>query len=687
MTYKLFPLLLFVLFLCFSISAQQTADSLGIRTLEEVTVQGFADKGSSADVAGSIGVLNTEALQAANPSSPAFAFNTLSGVRLEQRAEGSYRFSIRGSSLRSPFGVRNVKFYWNGIPITEASGRTHLNLLDMSSYAQAEVIKGPAGSLYGAGAGGAVQLNTFSAPQQATLQATYLLGSDNYQQRQLSYQQYSNEKGWKVLYSRRKSDGYREQNFLDRNFFQLSNKGEINSSTKVAFHSLYSDLGYGVPGGLNREQYLENPQQARSGSVEKKVAVYHSMLLAGATLTKDFNDHWSNETTVYAWFGDFEMPFNFNYETQEQLERGGRSTFQWENNINDNLQVKATFGGEWQRGDKEGFNYGNTAGNPDTLRFADNLQTDQWFLFAQVQALFNSGLKLEAGLSYNRTQIDLHRISDQQQDTTFRKDLAFDPVLVPRLAISYPISPSLKTYFSYSLGYSVPTLDEIRTDDLFINEDLQPEKLHNLELGFKFRRERLQADLTLFRGQLFEAITSFSQANSPYNRFQNAGEVQQLGLEAQVSWEIIRQTKAIEAWTVSTAITAYRFQFEEYATGDDNLSGKDVPGVPNVYQTVSTELQLKSGLYAGIQGFYSSDLPVDNLNTETADAYFFANANIGYQIKLSPMVLDLNLRVYNLSDTKFSLGNDINAFGNRYFQPAPARRIYAGATLRWLVGS
>ena len=49
--------------------------------------------------------------------------NTIPGVRMESRGDGgSRRISIRGSSLRAPFGVRNVKMYWNGIPVTSPDG-------------------------------------------------------------------------------------------------------------------------------------------------------------------------------------------------------------------------------------------------------------------------------------------------------------------------------------------------------------------------------------------------------------------------------------------------------------------------------------------------------------------------------------------------------------------------------------
>jgi iron complex outermembrane receptor protein len=48
---------------------------------------------------------------------------------MEERSPGSYRLNIRGSSLRSPFGVRNVKIYYNNIPFTDPGGNTYLNSL------------------------------------------------------------------------------------------------------------------------------------------------------------------------------------------------------------------------------------------------------------------------------------------------------------------------------------------------------------------------------------------------------------------------------------------------------------------------------------------------------------------------------------------------------------------------------
>src|SRR5690554_4805881 len=86
------------------------------------------------------------------------ALNTVAGIRMEERSPGSYRLAMRGSLIRSPFGIRNVKVYIDEFPLTDAGGNTYLNLLDPSAISSIHVLKGPDGSLYGANSGGVIRM-------------------------------------------------------------------------------------------------------------------------------------------------------------------------------------------------------------------------------------------------------------------------------------------------------------------------------------------------------------------------------------------------------------------------------------------------------------------------------------------------------------------------------------------------
>src|SRR5690606_20607091 len=109
----------FILFIMMLSVATVSAQVDSTRMLQEVVIDAFETNRRLQEVPASIGILRKTELDRFTNASLLSAVNTLPGVRMEERSPGSYRFSIRGSSLRSPFGVRNVKVYWNGLPFTD----------------------------------------------------------------------------------------------------------------------------------------------------------------------------------------------------------------------------------------------------------------------------------------------------------------------------------------------------------------------------------------------------------------------------------------------------------------------------------------------------------------------------------------------------------------------------------------
>ena len=131
-----------------------------VNDLDSVFVIAFRSKINTQNIPVSVAQVSSKVLAQEINATLLPAFNTITGVRMEQRSPASYRISIRGSSLRSPFGIRNVKVYWNQIPFTDPTGNTYLNLLPTSLINGADIIKGPVGAVYGLGTGGAVLLQS-----------------------------------------------------------------------------------------------------------------------------------------------------------------------------------------------------------------------------------------------------------------------------------------------------------------------------------------------------------------------------------------------------------------------------------------------------------------------------------------------------------------------------------------------
>src|SRR6201998_2768167 len=117
-----FIICVFLISDCFAPRAPDSLRRDTTKHLSQVTVTGYLIEQPVLSVPASVSVLTPAQLQLQPGNSLVPALNTVPGVRMEERSPGSYRLSIRGSLLRSPFGVRDVKIYFDEMPLTDAGG-------------------------------------------------------------------------------------------------------------------------------------------------------------------------------------------------------------------------------------------------------------------------------------------------------------------------------------------------------------------------------------------------------------------------------------------------------------------------------------------------------------------------------------------------------------------------------------
>src|SRR5688572_24435718 len=279
--------LIILLCLPFSVVIAQTevTDTALAQVLEEVIVKGYEQNRQLKEVGAPVSVISRQQLQRFGPGSILPAVNAAPGVRMEERSPGSYRLNIRGSSLRSPFGVRNVKIYWNDIPFTDPGGNTYLNQLSFFNFNSLEIIKGPAGSLYGAGTGGAILINSNAEqPVQSLLVnllgGSYDLGSLNIQLNQ-GKETFRNT----FNFSHQQSHGYRHHTSMRRDVITWQTQLASGKKETLRFNFLYGDLFYETPGALTKAEYEKDPRSARPAagsfpSADKaKAAIYQKTWL------------------------------------------------------------------------------------------------------------------------------------------------------------------------------------------------------------------------------------------------------------------------------------------------------------------------------------------------------------------------------------------------------------------------
>ncbi len=654
--------------------------------LPEVVVKAYEQNRPIEEVPGSIHRLSEEEIGRFDQTSLLASTNVVPGVRLEERSPGSYRVSIRGSSIRAPFGVRNVKIYWNGMPLTEPGGDTQLNFIDLVNIDGMEVIKGPAGSIYGAGTGGAMLLET--NPDRNGAEAGYMGGSYGLQRTYVKVQTGNNTDRYGIRIAHQQTDGYREHSAFERLVAQLSTQHELSNDRQLNAHLLYTNLSYQIPGGLNPEQYLENRRQARPGgpfsSVATNASINYDVLISNLSHSIR-KENWSNQTTLYTYLHYFDHPFNNDYKKENTIAGGGRSVFQYHFSLRD-VDATLTAGGEYQLQQRSALNFDNKGGAPDTLNFSDEITSGQHLLFLQADAELPRDWFLTGGLSYNRLRYNINRLHNRSEGFIGNVRTSFDPDLAARVGFVKKLHPAVNLHGSLSQGFSPPGLREFRTNEGSINTGLAPERGTNYELGIRgnLLNNRLYYDLTAFHLRLDQTIVSYQDA-SGVSLFRNAGATRQNGLELWADYLLMKENNGFfRQIRLRQAYTYMHFTYKEYEQRGEDYSGQRMPGVAPHTISSSFTIRTKPGINLQADWQYVDKILLNDAGTVSADAYNLLRARISYGFAFGRVRPEIYLGADNLLNELYSLGNDINPeYGNRYFQPAAERSIFAGIRLEF----
>ncbi len=663
------------------------ADTVPLMT--EVVIKGYESQKRLLETPVSAGIVSRSDMERFSAASLTPAINITPGVRMEERSPGSYRLSIRGSLLRSPYGVRNVKVYWNDIPFTDAGGNTYFNLADQSGIGQIEILKGPGGSLYGANTGGVIILRPDELPfLQGDVGGEHRFGA---QVSAGSYGLFGENAQWKyrnknisstLTQSHLQSDGYRQNTRLRRDMLQWNGSARLSEKDKLDWILAYTDMYYQTPGGLNLQQMQENPRMARPDAVEKKAAIYNKTPFAGISNQYRFNEKWSNITSVMLAYTDFRNPFITNFETRNETNLGLRTKIVYHAAAGRH-DLKFTAGMEWLYNYSAINNYGNRQGKADTVQFKDKMWARQVSPFIQGEWQIGSKFQLQAGIGSNLFLYRYQRLTDTD-DSKKRKKL--EDQLLPRVAVLYRITEDISLYSSVSKGFSPPSIAEVRPSEGSFYSNLQPEYGWNREIGIRGRAldNRLQFDITAYRFKLRDAIVRrLNDMDAEY--FVNAGGTSQKGIEAFAGYTLVRNNPGfITTARLWGSITLNDFSFTDYIIDDKNYSGNALTGVAKMIWLGGFDISTAPGLYLNASLTHTSKLPLNDANAVYAPAYDILLAKLGWKKQYKTFSIELFTGIDNALNQLYSLGNDINAaFGNRYYNPAPGRNYYGGVTVNF----
>ncbi|HTO17035.1 MAG TPA: TonB-dependent receptor [Edaphocola sp.] len=664
--------------------------------LNGVTITAFGTKKSIKETAGSIAFINGESLRQGNGTSMQQAFNSVAGVRMDHSNGEDSKISIRGEGIRAPWGIRNIKIYLNDIPLTETDGTSRIEGLDLSALGQAEIIKGPASSLYGGGKGGVILFQLEKAPyQEQSVEATALFGSYGLNKQGLTYRN-SNEKFNSYLsIGRQFTNEFRDHSSDKRNFIAGNFQWISSNRQKITLLLSRTHQDAQMPGALTQDQVAENPKQANLKSIDKKSGRKENWTRVGLAQQYDFNKNFNNSTSIFTYFYDLDHPLPFGIINNTYQSVGVRTRFEYDAPFKV-LPTIFTAGTQLTYAFVKSNIYQNNQGVPNGIFNSTNYKNQSYSIFYQSKSQLSHSTDLVFGLSINGLKYNainfLNPISSGIKD--------FQAQLSPRIAVSQNFSEAISLHASISSGFSNPSADQILDNNRNLNQKIQAEKGINYEIDAKgaFLKNRLNYDLAVFTMDMKGELIGQS-LNNGITVYHNTGRSKHTGVELAVNYKIITELdgKWINILKPYLSISYSNFNFIDYKVLNEanelihNYNGNQLTGTAPWMISSGLDLHSKTGLFFNINSFFNDAYYLNDANTEINSSYFIVNSSIGFQKEFGK---NFGIRIYtgvqNLTNEKYSSYTEINAevpsgAKAEYFQPSATRNTYMGLAFKYYI--
>jgi iron complex outermembrane receptor protein len=164
------------------------------------------------------------------------------------------------------------------------------------------------------------------------------------------------------------------------------------------------------------------------------------------------------------------------------------------------------------------------------------------------------------------------------------------------------------------------------------------------------------------------------------NAFENAGESQREGAEFSF---ISNPTERLRT-TLSYTYSDFEFtSFRDLNNAANDFSGNVIPGTAENVLYGELVYSHPQGWFAAGDAIYVDEQFGDNANLVVIPDYTVASLRFGYDLVLGDFSVSPFVGVNNVFDEEYTANVRLNAFGGRFFEPAPGRNGFAGVSLNY----
>lgn len=663
------------------------------QNLDEVLIKTDNFQTGLRQIASSISLLSPIQILSNDQINIAPVLNMTPGIYMQNGTLTTNRITIRGVGSRNLFGTSKIRAYYQDIPLTNGSGETTIEDIELKGVGRMEILKGPSSSLYGAGLGGTIQMIPDKGLfDQYTISGEAQFGSFGLQRYLLTANLGNKTNSGLLTYSNTQKEGYRDNNETDRQTLTLSSNHYLDEKNSLIAIANFIRLKAEIPSSLSEEDYLYNPEKAAFTWGEAKGFEKYDKFLAGLSWNHSFKSESKQITSIFGSFNDAYEARPFNILEENTFGLGLRSRFVNRSKVFQKW-LRWTAGLEffYDRNSYQTYEnlYQDFPSGSGSIQ--GGLQSDfsenRYYvnIFADSKFELTEKASLDLGFNINQTN---YRLDDNfdENETDFSGDYSFDMMFSPRIGFTYQISDKNMAYAQISNGFSPPKLEETLLPDGLINTEIQPETGWNYEIGSRgrFIKDIFQYEISLYLMDVDDLLVARRTGDDQFIGV-NAGQTALKGMEIGLSYFLLRSEKI--SISHSNALSLNAHEFKEFQDLDEDYSGNDLTGVPS--HTFNSQLFVDSsiGLYGYVNYYGVGKIPVTDDNSVYTDAYQIVNAKLGYRQSLgSNWKLDLYGGINNLFDEKYASMLQINArsFGGsapRYYYPGEPINFYSGLRL------
>jgi len=651
-------------------------DSLQIVKLDEIEIKSIKSNSILESVPLSITKIKVPRLWSKQQLSLQEYINSIPGVVTfnANNFAQDLRISVRGFGARSAFGIRGIKIIIDGIPETTPDGQGQLDNLPLQLIENIEVVRGSSSLRYGNAAGGVIFIETLNKIEDNFHELGLRGAQNNYKQTYYTSGLKFQKSEWLLHLNHQNGDGFRENSRFESTQFNVRGNYFLSKKIKLGFqfNSTNSPLAED-PGGQNFESFKNSPSKARDRNILFKSGERINHVKSAMNINYEngnfiFNSYnfISNRTF------NAKLPFNFGGIVSLNRNYYGHGSYFTKNSKVNKIRFATQIGYDIARQSDKRKRYKNNEGDKGEKTLGQ-IESFQSFGIYFIENISFGRLKLNGGIRWDNNLLKANDNFISNGDDSGNIKLS---AWSNEIGLSYKILAKYYLFINSSESYETPTLSELSANPSGkggFNDLLSVQKAKNFDFGLKFKSESTSFSIVGFLVNTENDLVPNELEEFPGRTFyQNAGKTLRKGIEIDFNHRLNKN------FSTSIIYNYTNFKYDKYISGDLNLKGNYLPGIPTRFGNFELKYKNSKKLSVIYSRNYRGNLYANDDNTERISSFWRDDINFSIPVKIGKNNFDFFLGCNNILDKLYSDNIRINAFGNRYYEAAPGRIFFTG---------